>query len=71
VITDNFINSLAKDTHSGTELVCAFVTGGLSLVFGGCTKPTYAVRFADGTEKEITAKDADELGEKISRGEFD
>jgi hypothetical protein len=65
------IEIVEKDTHSGAELVCALATGGLSLILGGCSKPTYTVRFEDGTEKDITAKDADELGEKISRGEFD
>ena len=43
----------------------------LLLLFGGCSDPTYTIRDSSGVEKQVTAHDSKDLGERISRGEFD
>lgn len=58
-----------KDTHSGRDAILALFTGGLTLL-GGPSKPTYTVEI-DGVERKVTARDKDELGEKISNGDWD
>ena len=45
------------------------MTGGLTLL-GGTSKPTYTVEI-DSVEWKITVKDKDELGDKISKGDWD
>ena len=61
---------VGKDNHVVEGLACAAVTGGLSLLFGGCT-PTYTVRDEEGNEKKVSARNSKDMGEKISKGKFD
>jgi hypothetical protein len=62
---------VGKNDHALEEMACAALTGGISLLLGGCSKPTYTIRDEAGNEKKVTARDAKELGERISSGEFD
>ena len=57
-----------KNTHSGRDAILAIMTGGLTLL-GGASKPTYTVEI-DGVERKITAKDKDELSDKINKGDW-
>jgi hypothetical protein len=60
-----------KNSNSHEDVICAVFTGGLSLFLGGCSIPTYTIRNSDGVEKQVTARDREELGQRIARGEFD
>ena len=64
---------VGKDNNENVlaDMMCMAATGGLSLLLGGCNTPTYTIRDEDGVEKQVTARNAEELGEKIAKGEFD
>jgi len=62
---------VSKDNHALAEFTCAVATGGLSMILGGCATPTYTVRNSDGVEKQVTARNSKELGDKIAKGQFD
>lgn len=54
------------------DITMCFLTGGLYGLLGGCDSDyTYTIRDSNGIEKKVTAKDENELGEKISKGKFD
>ncbi len=68
----NDFEIVKEDSHALADMAMCLVTGGLYAAMGGCgSSTTYTVRDENGIEKEVTARDKDELGEKISRGEFD
>lgn len=54
------------------DITMFFLMGPISCLLGGCdSKYTYTIRDSNGIEKKVTAKDENELGEKISKGKFD
>jgi len=64
-----------EEKHNGNiigDVVCAVATGGLSILLGGCEDTTtYKIQNKEGVIKSVTARNAKELGEKISKGKFD
>ena len=62
---------VGKDNHTLADMACAVATGGLSMILGGCSTPTYTIRNDEGVEKKVSAKNAKDLGDKISKGDFD
>lgn len=68
----NDFEIVKEDSHAAADLAMCLVTGGVYAMLGGCgSSTTYTVRDSSGTEHDVTARDKDELGEKIKRGEFD
>lgn len=59
-----------KDSHSGRDLISAICTAGISLI-AGQSSPTYTVEDEHGNEYKVTAKNSEELGNKIADGDFD